>query len=141
MAEQKSERRFHFLGVLLGLCVDNLGTFISSALIGSIYFASTTVDENDWSRIYSNIGLLLVFMVVGLFWSFLGGFVAAKVAKRAEYFNASIIGVIGAAIGFDSMLTSHDSPLWYDLTGFIIIVPVSLLGGYVALKKKNKTSK
>jgi hypothetical protein len=140
MAEQKSERRFHFLGVLLGVSVDNLGTFVSTAIIGSAYFASNTVNQNDLSQIYSNIGLLLVLLVVGLFWSFLGGFVAAKVAKRAEYFNASIIGVIGAAIGFDSMLSGQGIPLWYELTGFIVIVPVSLLGGYLALKKKKKVA-
>ncbi|WP_222708545.1 hypothetical protein [Paenibacillus sp. N3.4] len=71
-----------------------------------------------------------------MFWSFFGGFIAAKVAKRAEYTNAAVIGVIGAAIGFDSMLTNHAVPLWYELTGFIVIVPVSLLGGYLALKLK-----
>ncbi|NEW06192.1 hypothetical protein GK047_09230 [Paenibacillus sp. SYP-B3998] len=141
MTEKKSERKFHFLGVLLGVCVDNLGTFVTSALIGSAYFATSEVSQNDLSQIYSNIGLLLLLMVVGLFWSFFGGFVAAKVAKRAEYFNASIIGVIGAAIGFDSMLTNRDVPLWYELTGFIVIVPVSLLGGYLALKRKKKVSK
>lgn len=136
MVEQKSERKFHFLGVLLGVAVDNLGTLISTALIGGIYFANRPVDEQDVSVIYSNVGLLLLLLVVGLFWSFLGGFIAAKVAKRAEYFNAAIIGVIGAAIGFDSMLTNDSIPLWYELIGFVVIVPVSLLGGFVALKRK-----
>ncbi|SDO08789.1 hypothetical protein SAMN04487897_10837 [Paenibacillus sp. yr247] len=136
MVEQKSERKFHFLGVLLGVAVDNSGTFLSTALIGSIYFANRPVNEQDVSVIYSNVGFLLLLLVVGLFWSFLGGYIAAKVAKRAEYFNAACIGVIGAAIGFDSMLTNHSIPLWYELIGLFVIVPVTLLGGYLALKRK-----
>ncbi|GFZ99127.1 hypothetical protein GCM10008018_51650 [Paenibacillus marchantiophytorum] len=136
MAEQKSERKFHFMGVLLGVAVDNLGTYISTALFGSIYFAGRPVNEEAIKAIYSNIGLLFILMVMGLFWSFFGGFIAAKVAKRAEYFNAAIIGVIGAAIGFDSMLTDHGVPLWFELIGFVVIIPISLLGGYVALKRK-----
>ncbi|MNY82670.1 hypothetical protein D3C86_2249180 [compost metagenome] len=59
-------------------------------------------------------------------------------AKRAELFNAAIIGVIGAGIGFDSLLTDDIIPLWYELIGLVAIVPVALLGGYVALKKKKK---
>lgn len=136
MVEQKSERKFHFLGVVLGVAVDNLGTLITNAIIGSLYFANRPVNEQDVSAIYSNVALMLLLMVVGLFWSFLGGYVAARVARRAEYFNAAIIGVIGAAIGFDSMLTNANTPLWYELIGFFVIVPISLLGGWVALKRK-----
>lgn len=138
MVEQKSERKFHFLGVVLGVAVDNLGTLITTGIIGSLYFANRPVDEQDVSAIYSNVSLMLLLLVVGLFWSFLGGYVAARIAKRAEYFNAAIIGVIGAAIGFDSMLTNSNIPLWYELIGFFVIVPVSLLGGWVALKRKKR---
>ncbi|OPH60814.1 hypothetical protein BC351_16585 [Paenibacillus ferrarius] len=136
MDEQKRERKFHFLGVLLGVAVDNIGTYISTALFGSVYFAGKPVNEETINAIYSNVGLLLLLMVMGLFWSFFGGYIAAKVARRAEYFNAAIIGVIGAAIGFDSMLTDHGIPLWFELIGFVVIIPISLLGGYVALKRK-----
>lgn len=136
MVEQKSERKFHFLGVLLGVAVDNLGTLVSTVLFGSLYFGNNPVNEQDVSTFYSNVMLLLLFLVIGLFWSFLGGYVAARVAKRAEYFNAACIGVIGAAIGFDSMLSNNGIPLWYELIGFFAIVPVSLLGGYLASKRK-----
>ena len=81
MVEQKSERKFHFLGVLLGVAVDNLGTLISTALIGGIYFANRPVDEQDVSVIYSNVGLLLLLLVVGLFWSFLLGKVPARAVR------------------------------------------------------------
>ncbi|NOU99311.1 hypothetical protein [Paenibacillus planticolens] len=138
MVEQKSGRKFHFLGVLLGVAVDNLGTLVSTAVFGSLYFGNSPVSEQDVNALYSNTGLILLFLVIGLFWSFLGGYVAARVAKRAEYFNAACIGVIGAAIGFDSMLRNTGVPLWYELVGFFAIVPVSLLGGYLALKR-NKT--
>lgn len=139
MSEQKSVRKFHFLAVVLGIAVDNIGTLLSSALIGSLYFGNDPVQDQDVSAIYTNVALMILFLVVGLFWTFLGSYLTAKVAKRAEFFNAAIIGVIGAGIGFDSILTDDVSPLWYELIGLVAIVPVALLGGFLALKRK-KTS-
>ncbi|KRE98287.1 hypothetical protein ASG89_04540 [Paenibacillus sp. Soil766] len=139
MSEQKSVRKFHFLAVVLGIAIDNIGTMLSSGVIGSLYFANSPMEDQDVNAIYSNAGLLLLFLVVGLFWTFLGSYFTAKVAKRGELFNAAIIGVIGAGIGFDSILTQDLIPLWYELIGLVAIVPVSLLGGYLALKRK-KTS-
>lgn len=136
MSEQKKVRKFHFLAVVLGVAIDNIGTMLSSGLIGSLYFANRPTQDQDLNAIYSNAALLLLFLVVGLFWTFLGSYFTAKVAKRAELFNAAIIGVIGAGIGFDSILTQDVIPLWYELVGLVAIVPVALLGGYVALKRK-----
>ncbi|WNR42539.1 hypothetical protein [Paenibacillus roseipurpureus] len=136
MTEQKSVRKFHFLAVVLGIAVDNIGTLISSGLIGSLYFSMRPELEQDVSAIYSNVALMLFLLIVGLFWTFLGSYLTAKVAKRAELFNAAIIGVIGAGIGFDSILTNDVIPVWYEWVGFIAIIPVALLGGYLALKKK-----
>ncbi|OCT12444.1 hypothetical protein A8709_31965 [Paenibacillus pectinilyticus] len=137
MSEQKSVRKFHFIAVVLGLAVDNIGTLLSSGLIGSLFFANST--EQDVSAIYSNAALMIFLLVLGLFWTFLGGFLTAKVAKRGELFNAAIIGVIGAGIGFDSILTNDGVPLWYEWIGFVAIVPVALIGGYLALKRKKTT--
>ena len=134
MSEQKSVRKFHFLAVVLGIAVDNIGTLLSSGLIGSLYVANRPSEEA--SVIYSNVALMLFLLVVGLFWTFVGSYLTARVAKRAEYFNAAIIGVIGAGIGFDSILTNDIIPLWFELIGLVAIVPVSLLGGFVALKRK-----
>lgn len=139
MSEQKSVRKFHFLAVVLGIAVDNIGTLLSSALIGSLYFGNDPVQDQDVSAIYTNVALMILFLVVGLFWTFLGSYLTAKVAKRAEFFNAAIIGVIGAGIGFDSILTDDVIPLWYELIGLVAIIPVALLGGFLALKRK-KTS-
>lgn len=136
MSEQKSVRKFHFLAVVLGIAVDNIGTLLSSGVIGSFYFANRPSQEQDVNLIYGNVALMSFLLIVGLFWTFLGSYLTAKVAKRAEYFNAAIIGVIGAGIGFDSILTNDVIPLWYEWIGFIAIVPIALLGGYVALKRK-----
>lgn len=140
MTEQKSVRKFHFLAVVLGIAVDNIGTLISSGLIGSLYFSLRPSQEQDVSAIYSNVALMLFMLIVGLFWTFLGSYLTARVAKRAELFNAAIIGVIGAGIGFDSILSNDVIPLWYEWVGFVAIVPVALLGGYLAIKKKTSSA-
>ncbi|RTE09695.1 hypothetical protein [Paenibacillus whitsoniae] len=134
--EQKRERKFHFIGVLIGLCIDNFGTLLTSGLIGSLFFADSTLSDSELQKLYDNVGLMLLLLVMGLSWTLFGSYMTARIARRAEIFNAAIIGVIGAGIGFDSMLTDQSVPLWYELLGFIAIVPVSMLGGYMALKKK-----
>lgn len=139
--EHKRERKFHFIGVLIGLCIDNLGTLLTSGLMGSLFFADSKLSDSELQKLYNNVGLMLLLLVIGLLWTLLGSYMAARIARRAELFNAAIIGVIGAGIGFDSMLTDHSVPLWYDLLGFIAIVPVSLLGGYMAIKKKQARMK
>jgi tetrahydromethanopterin S-methyltransferase subunit C len=50
----------------------------------------------------------------------------------APYKNATVFGVIGAALGL--MLATFD-PLWFDFLGIILVVPVAILGGYVVARK------
>lgn len=137
---KKSEKSFYFLAVILGVIVDNVGTFLSSACISLIFLSTQSDNEQDLMKIYSYTGWLAAFLVIGMFWSFYGAYVAAKVAKRAEYFNAGCIGVIGAAVGFDSLISNPGVAFWYQIIGLIVIVPVSLLGGHVALRRKHARS-
>lgn len=135
------EKKIHFFGVLLGMAVDHFGSFLSYGLMGAAYVSYKQLGENDLNQIYSDSGFMLVLLAVGMLWSFFGGYVAAFMAKRAERFHASIIGVVGAAIGFHSLITDNDVPLWYQILGLLIIIPVSLLGGQLALRRRKVKTK
>ncbi|UJF31230.1 hypothetical protein [Paenibacillus hexagrammi] len=138
--EEKTEKTFHLLGIIAGVIVDNLGTFMSSGLMGSIYLSLHEGDKEELIQVYNHIGWLILFMVVGMLWSFFGGYVAARVARRAELINAACIGVIGAGIEFDSFISNPGIATWYQVIGLLIVIPVSLLGGKMALRKKQRST-
>jgi hypothetical protein len=64
----------------------------------------------------------------------LGGFVAAKIGKLAPYKNAVVIGILGIIIGI--LVRDAGPPDWFDMVGFVSVVPAALLGGYFAASKK-----
>jgi hypothetical protein len=77
-------------------------------------------------------GLLIVALVTGLGCSSAAGFVAARIAKRAELLHAGITGAIGVLIG---VLVSADLPLWFNLASTLFVIPSSILGGYLPKRK------
>ncbi|MFB0842322.1 hypothetical protein [Paenibacillus oleatilyticus] len=134
------KKNVHFGGVLAGILVDQVTSFVSSLLIGTIYITSNQISPSEISKVYANTPILAVYLLVGLFCTGLGGYVAASVAKRDAYFHASIIGVVGAAIGFYYSFANAEVPLWYHLIGFVAVIPAALLGGHAAFVKRRRAN-
>ncbi|MDO3675825.1 hypothetical protein [Paenibacillus ehimensis] len=134
------KKNVHFGGVLAGILVDQVASFVSSLLIGTIYVTSNQIGPSEISKVYSDTPMLIVYLLVGLFCTGLGGYVSASVAKRDAYFHASIIGVVGAAIGFYYSFANFEVPLWYHLIGFVAVIPAALLGGHAAFLKRRRAT-
>ncbi len=134
------KKNVHFGGVLAGILVDQVTSFVSSLLIGTIYVASNQISPSEISKMYSDTPMLLIYLLAGLFCTGLGGYVSASVAKRDAYFHASIIGVVAAGIGFYYSFGNSVVPLWYHLAGFAAVIPAALLGGRAALLKRRRAN-
>jgi uncharacterized membrane protein AbrB (regulator of aidB expression) len=76
----------------------------------------------------SNTYLISAF-ICGTITTILGGFLAAKIAKKYPYFNAAAFGVIGIVIG---LVLSSDVPLWFEIIGYLSTLPAALYGGHLA---------
>ncbi|SCW79516.1 hypothetical protein SAMN04487970_104910 [Paenibacillus tianmuensis] len=134
------KKTVHFGSVLAGIMVDQVASFVSSLLIGTIYITSNQIGPSEISKVYASTPLLMIYLLVGLFCTGLGGYVSASVAKRDAYFHASIIGVVGAAIGFYYSFGHSEVPSWYHLIGFLAIIPAALLGGRAAFVKRRRAN-
>jgi hypothetical protein len=68
-------------------------------------------------------------VILGTLSTALGGYIAARFAKIRPYANAVVIGIVGIFIG---IFTIERYPLWFNLVGFITVLPAALLGAHIA---------
>ncbi len=130
--------RFNVVAVLLGIGADWIGTVIASIVCSSalaVWLSVQGVAEDEIRRLLSAPAswpprFQLLMVIVGLCWTGVGGFVAAKVAKQREIVHAAAVGVASCVTG---LLLEHGTlPLWWWVMGYGFVLPVSALGGYVA---------
>ena len=76
-------------------------------------------------------------LLIGFGFTLLGGFVAGRIAKRSEILHGGIVGGIGLPLGF---LFCAALPLWYNIISFAGIIPVGMVGGYLALQRNRKAA-
>ncbi len=63
----------------------------------------------------------------------LGGFLAARRAKDAEYLHAAVVGLLLILVQLPFL---RGSRIWFDVVSLVMPIPFALLGGYLA-KRKN----
>lgn len=124
--------------VLIGSAVDISGSAIAAAFIGVV--AATvlrapgqSVDQLQ-SRLIASTGFLVTELVIGLAFSAAGAWVAARIARRRELLHAALTAVVCAALGilFMGLVHSNPVPLWYRIAGYVLVLPVAVLGGVLA---------
>lgn len=126
--------------VLLGILVDIVGTFtlgllITMILLG-IYYASQGIPVDEMETFMKNdIPSLFITIAIGFYFTFLGGFVAGRVAKSDEVLNASIVGIVGVLF---LLFFWNESPLGVNLIGLTFTIPVAMLGGKLSIKKSTQ---
>ena len=119
--------------LIAGALLDNVTTLFLMTLLAAA-LASTGLSEDDvMLRMKSTSGQLLG-LIIGLGCTGLGGYVAGRMAKKAHVLHGALVamtGMILAVIFHDS----HD-PLWFDILGFSVMLPVGMAGGYFARQRE-----
>jgi hypothetical protein len=116
--------------------VDQGGSILSYIVRGLVFLISHHLTPKQISLMYSDVNLLVFSLIIGLFWTFLGGFISALIAKRSEYLNSSIIGIVCVVHAVYGLWGSNSLPFWYHIFDLISVIPMSILGGHLALKKR-----
>jgi hypothetical protein len=124
--------------IVVGVLVDIVG----STVIGVVAFIATASVDSlsepvDLAAQLGTFGLALL-AVVGLAQTGLGGFVAAHMASLNHFWHGVAVGVISLifAILVSQLDAGYSMPMWYDLAGFLGVVPAAALGGYLAAPRK-----
>jgi hypothetical protein len=135
-------RNISWGGVLAGSLVDIVATSIFATAYGaypaiSRGLVSLAPDQiaNEMAKLQAEPLVYWTQFSVGSLFSVLGGYVAARIAKRAELLNASLTAVLGILLGFYFVLSqTNDVPLWLNIISFIATPVFATLGGYLRLK-------
>lgn len=122
--------------VLLGVTTDLCGTTVAGmvllVLFSGMLVAQGQAPEDISPMLLQSNQYLLLSLAVGLSFTALGGYVAARVANHREYWHAMIVGVIVLIIG--EILVSNDPagmPLSIRIIGDLLVVPAALMGGHM----------
>jgi hypothetical protein len=76
-------------------------------------------------------------LLVGLCFTVVGGYVAARAANHREYFHALLVGVVSLVLGELIVGISPESyPLAQRLVGDLLVIPAALVGGHLRLNHK-----
>jgi len=129
-----NSRKINFKAVLIGELVDIGGTLLVVFVLAFVMVLQgiPAADIEATILAWSNkVSVLVIYYIIGLSFTFWGGFIGARIAKSAEIMHSGIIGVIGVVLGLFS-LQSSTTHLWLNIIAVILNLPVAMLGGYVA---------
>jgi len=130
--------------VTFGVLADVVGTFLAGivlfAALGSVLVSQgASPEELDRTLMQSDAYLMLA-GAVGLGFTVLGGYVAARVANQREYYHGLLTGVVVLAFGELMISLSPDGyPLAYRIVGDLLAIPAALFGAHLRKTARLKT--
>jgi putative membrane protein (TIGR04086 family) len=126
--------------VIVGAVVDYVATHI---LIVLYLFASLgkdggvseeALEEALRDAVTSQDGLFTL-LLIGALGTILGGYIAGRIAKTEEVKHGALVGAVSlilAALQAGASGAESLVPYWYQLSGYLLAIPVGALGGYLA---------
>jgi hypothetical protein len=128
-------RNLKFKAILRGTLVDTIGTAIVATALVFAMAAAGFPEAEITARIHSVNGLMLM-LILGLGFTLVGGYVAGRTAGRLEILHGAIVAGIGVVLGL--FLRDPGMPLWYEIISFVAMIPIGMMGGYLAREGNRK---
>ncbi|MEP7731421.1 hypothetical protein [Marinomonas primoryensis] len=123
-------------GIILAASVATTIDWLSAAGAGLLFRALISFQPFERTIFF----MYLIYLIIGTFSTIFGGYIAASIGKKAPYKNALIFGVLGVVLALIMILFTTRTdiyPLWYSGISFFGLIPFSLLGAYLFLRKKS----
>lgn len=125
-----------FKAVIAGAFVDNLGTMFSVSLL-IMALSLTGLQESEVAGRLKSLSGLLLTLIIGLGWTILGGYTAARMAKRDELPHGALVAVVGVVIAL--VFREEGIPVWFEIIGLVCMLPAGMAGGSLAKKRNART--
>jgi hypothetical protein len=119
-----------------GIVVATVVMVIMDSILG-VVLALVLRDDQPIDQLVMTTLFLLGSTIFGMLTTILSGYLAARIAGVRHYANAAVMGGIGIVIG---IFTAGSFPLWFNLVGFIFVVPAALLGGHIAASSQRRNA-
>ncbi|NRA07256.1 MAG: TIGR04086 family membrane protein [Myxococcales bacterium] len=138
------------LPIVVGVFVDNLATMLGGLLFLSAQLERYGIRPGDelpeevLRELHSDPTLLAASLVIGILATSLGGYAAGRMAHGHRRQHGAFVGLVGVLLGllaYGSAVAGERPPLWYDLLGFLLMIPAGALGGALAELRSARTPK
>lgn len=127
----------NFKAILLGFLADTIGTLTVATLIIFAMAAAGIPADTITTRMRGLSGLMLM-LIVGLGFTFIGGYVAGRTARQAEILHGAFVAGIGMVLSL--FFRETGLPLWYEAVSLAAMVPIGMAGGYIAKEGNQRRS-
>jgi putative membrane protein (TIGR04086 family) len=133
--------------IIVGAVVDYVATAILVTLYLILYYVKDPLAKNGLpeeaiekalSEALSSSEGLIALIVIGVFCTMLGGYVAGRLAKTQEVKHGALVGVVSVVVGaLQTAMAREISPVpyWYEILGYVLATPAGALGGSLAQRK------
>jgi hypothetical protein len=116
--------------------------FVVSTAAGLFLGIATTVTlmqrgvtANEMRATLEGNGILIAATVISFGSTIMGGYVAGRVAKRAEVLHAAIVGCLLVLLGLVQLFRSPTA-LVYSIISILGAIPFAMFGGYTAMLRR-----
>lgn len=141
---QKNLKGLSLKAIAIGFLTDIGSTLVfgfAFGLLATMLLMSSGQGVEELRNFTTTTVFRVVMPLVGLLFTGLGGYVAARIAKQAEMENAFAMGIASALFGILSLVLSPvTSSLWIEGLAIFLTVVCALAGGYVRMKTKGGDS-
>jgi CHASE2 domain-containing sensor protein len=130
------------IGVLVGAVADIGLTVILSTLLFFNRIPAANLSGDEYERaveqaLLDNPILFASQLLLGSTCSVLGGYVAARIARRGELLNGGLSSFLCVGFGVQSLYVGKSLlPLWFHILWLPITPALAVLGGYICLRRK-----
>jgi hypothetical protein len=140
-------RAFSWKGVLLGGITDIVATNIAAfplAIVAAMGTDLTSLPKAERGKalvavMHTSFGFQMTGWFLGAMCSVLGGYVAARIAKRGELMNGALSAYLCVSIGLYSVIAGHlATPLWQQVVAFVGSPILGGYGGYLWMRQANR---
>ncbi len=122
-----------FKAVIAGAIVDNVVTMAVMLLLMTALASQGISQDEVVARMKTASGEFLS-LIIGLVGTVLGGYVAGRMAGRAEVMHGALVAGIGMLVAL--LLRESGVPTLYDIAGFAGMLPAGMLGGLTARQRR-----
>ncbi len=136
-----------FIGFLVDVGATWIFIIVGSFIIG-FFVAANGIEKGDLELIFSSKEIQFLFFIPSCLATVLGGFVASTQAGYRHVAHGGWVGGIGLLLGAVFTIRMILSPSsqeidmiteqWLALIGFIVTVPLGMLGGYIGQMVQDK---
>jgi hypothetical protein len=131
------------LALLAGIATDILGSLICGIAIGMVLGILLLIQGVPPAELVERMespSVLVLGGIVGYGFSMLGGYVAARLARRSELLHGGLNAALATLIGWTIPL-ANPIPVWIRVLMSLLTIPVGIFGGWIALAERRRSER